>query len=71
MTTYRNPVHRRHDPMYGPEFYQTDAKPVTYKGHLIYHRTELVWDVVLDGVCLTNRAGPNGARRFIDELVAV
>lgn len=27
------------------------------------------WDVVKDGICLTMRAGENGARRAIDELL--
>ena len=38
-----------------------------YDGFLIYHRTPLVWDVVKDGACITQRAGPKGCRQFIDE----
>lgn len=55
--------------MYGPVMYSTEVKPKEYKGHLIYERIAgSVWDVVKDGVCLTQRAGPNGARQYIDGL---
>jgi len=69
-TAYRNPWHNPQLPMYGPAMYQTDAKPVKYKGYLIYERIDgTVWDVVLDGVCLTQRAGPRGARQYIDDRI--
>ena len=50
--------------MYGP--------PKEYKGYLIYHRIRSTskggdcYDVVKAGVCLTQLAGPNGARKAID-----
>jgi len=66
--TYKNPWHNPHTGMYGPPIYQTDARPVKYKGFLIYERIDgHVWDVVLDGVCVTQRAGPRGAREYIDD----
>lgn len=69
MTRYRNPWHKPGKPEYGPAVYETDARKVDYKGFSIYQRIEgHVWDVVKDGVCVTQMAGPNGARSFIDEL---
>lgn len=69
MTNYINPLHHHGNSMYGPNQYSTDAKPKSYKGYLIYERIEGVcFDVVLNGTCVTQRAGINGARRAIDEL---
>lgn len=60
---YRNPWHKKNGSQ-GPEFFQTDAKPFEHAGCLIYERIPgVVWDVVRDGVCLTQRAGRNGAKR--------
>jgi hypothetical protein len=60
--TYRNPWHKSNGSQ-GPVFYETDAKPSEHAGCLIYERIKgVVWDVVRDGVCLTQRAGPRGAR---------
>lgn len=70
MTRYANPWHKPGKPEYGPAEYETDAGPVTYGGHLIFHRLPLCWDVVKDGACVTQMAGPNGARRAIDRLNA-
>ncbi|SDF83107.1 hypothetical protein [Thalassobaculum litoreum] len=67
MANYRNPFHKPHDSSYGPAIYETDATPEEYGGYLIYRRLPNCWDVVKDGVCITQRAGPNGARRAIDE----
>lgn len=69
MTAYRNPWHKPGKPEYGPAMYETDVKPESYRDHLIYHRVGAVWDVVQNGVCITQMAGPNGARRAIDRLV--
>ncbi len=66
MTTYRNTWHKPKDAKYGPEFYETSARPVEYRGFLIYHRQETVYDIVVEGVCVGQYAGPNGARRAID-----
>ncbi len=72
MATYRNQSYSPGNPMYGPEFYETGAKPQEYRGHLIYNRIQGdpgrgVWDVVLDGQCVGQLAGPRGARDWIDE----
>jgi len=70
MASYRNPWHNSQRPEYGPAFYTTEAKPEEYRGYLIYQRIYgHVWDVVKDGVCITQMAGPNGARQAIDKLL--
>lgn len=66
MTTYKNPWHKPGKPEYGPINYETNVLPTEYNGHLIYHRLNSVWDVVKNGVCITQRAGFNGAKRYID-----
>lgn len=49
--------------MYGPPMYETSIKPVKHAGCLIYERIQgHVWDVVRNGVCLSQRAGLGGAR---------
>lgn len=69
MTTYTNPWHKLGRD-YGPAEYSTNAKPESYRGHLIYQRiTGHVWDVVKDGVCVTQLAGPRGAREAIDRIL--
>ena len=46
---------------------QTDAKPIEYKGYLIYERIKGVcFDIVKNGVCVCMRAGINGAKSAID-----
>lgn len=70
-TSYRNPWHRPDAPMYGPARYETTARPVEYRGHLIFERIRgTCWDVVKDGACITQRAGINGARSAVDALAA-
>lgn len=66
--TYTNPWHKPGKPEYGPAVYETDAAPTEHCGHLVYHRQAQVWDVVKGGACVTQRAGPNGARRAIDAI---
>lgn len=66
---YRNSWHQPHGKGFGPEFYETDVEPVEHAGCLIYERIKgQVWDVVLDGVCRTQRAGPNGAREAAERI---
>jgi hypothetical protein len=67
---YGNPWHRPEKPEYGPMFYETDVEPELYRGYAIYRRLTCCWDVVKDGVCVTQLAGPNGARRAIDARIA-
>lgn len=72
MTTYRNTWFQPNCKDYGPAEYQTEAKPVAYRGYLIYERIQFhVWDVVKDGACVKQMAGPRGARWAIDALLDV
>jgi hypothetical protein len=65
MTRYRNPWFNPRDRHYGPAFYETDATPSECNGFLIYERVKgHVFDVVKDGACVTQMAGPNGARSW-------
>lgn len=75
MTTYRNPWHKAGGD-YGPSFYETEVTPREYRGYLIYNRIDGygvsgrgVWDVVKNGVCVAQHAGPRGARERIDSMV--
>jgi hypothetical protein len=62
VATYKNPWHNPYDIQYGPAMYETDVKPFEHSGRLIYERIKgHVWDVVLDGVCQSQRAGKRGA----------
>jgi hypothetical protein len=67
---YRNPWHKPGKPEYGPAVYS--AYPgdtgTAYRGFLIYHRGAC-YDVVKDGACVTQLAGPRGARDAIDRLI--
>jgi hypothetical protein len=70
MTTYTNPWHKPLNSMYGPAEYETSAHPSEYRGFLVYERISgHCWDVVQHGACITQRAGPNGAKRAIDQLL--
>lgn len=62
MATYKNPWHKAGEvDTYGPEFYQTDVKPMKVGPYLVYQRLKGVcWDWVKDGVCITQRAGFDG-----------
>lgn len=67
MTTYKNSFPT------GPREYSTDKKPESYNGFLIYPRFEegvngTVYDIVQDGVCISQSAGPNRARKAIDSF---
>jgi hypothetical protein len=69
-TTYKNPWHKPGKPEYGPAEFRTDARPVAYRGYLIYERIiDHCWDQVLNGVCRGQNAGPRGARQHIDEML--
>lgn len=61
--TWHNPNNRN-----SKEFFDTDAKPVYYKGYNIFRRLPECYDIVKDGVCIHQRAGLNGAKRTIDRL---
>lgn len=50
----------------------TGGRPEEYKGYMIYPRWDrfaLCYDIVKDGVCVSQYAGPNGARGAIDNLI--
>jgi len=66
MAEYRNPWHKPGKPEYGPAMYVTNVEPTHYGGFRIYHRLGNVWDVVKDGECVAQLAGPNGAKSWID-----
>lgn len=53
----------------GERVFKTDVKPTEYRGFLIYQRIPKSFEVVKDGVCLTQRAGLSGAKRAIDNLL--
>jgi len=75
-TRYKNPWHIdkpyklsedgwRNSGNQGPEFYETDSPAMEYAGCLIYARQEFgytIFDVVLNGICVAQRAGINGAK---------
>lgn len=66
---YKNPWHKPEDRYSGPRLYECQYAPKEYKGYLIFERIYgTCWDVVKDGVCVTQRAGQNGARQYIDKL---
>lgn len=68
MHTYTNPFHNKHYTGSKPEIL-TSVEPKEYAGYLIFKINDQHYDVVKDGVLITQRAGANGARRFIDERV--
>ena len=75
MATYRNPWHNAKNNTYGPAVYETSAEPVQYGGYQLYMRVQgrpgaCGVDVVREGVCVTQMAGMNGARRSVDRLNA-
>ena len=54
---------------YGKGYRETNATPKEYKGHLIYHAISS-YDIVKDGLCIAQYAGPRGAREAIDKIIA-
>ena len=67
--TYINPFHNLNYQSSAPVF-TTTAKPKEYRGFLIYERINgSSFEVVQDGVCITQRAGMNGAKSAIDNLL--
>lgn len=71
MAKYRNSFFKGgYQIEYGPEIYETDAKPADYRGHQIFRRLPSCFDIVRDGSCISQCAGLNGAIRRIDTLLA-
>jgi hypothetical protein len=65
---------RYKNPFYSPKYdnskpiIQTDAKPIGYKGYLIYERIKgICFDIVKDGACVGMYAGINGAKEAVDK----
>jgi len=79
-TTYKNSFYMRHGIdgigrkfTHGPEFYESDSVPVEYAGLLIYQRQEYgypIFDVVQNGICVTQRAGLNGAKQAAEVIAS-
>ena len=73
MTKYKNKWYDKHQISMGnivnPKYFETEAEPEEYRGYLIYHRFPEIWDVVKNGVCVGQNAGPNGAKMKIDKLM--
>lgn len=68
MATYKNPWWSPNS--LSPRYYETDVAPVEYRGYLIYRRLKDCFDVVKDGMCVSQFAGINGAKRRVDNIVA-
>lgn len=66
---YKNSFYSKTTPESKPVLF-TDAKPVEYKGFLIYERIKgHCFDIVKNGVCVGMRAGINGAKKYIDYAI--
>lgn len=68
MHTYRNPFHSANYTGSEPVI-TTDVTPQEYREHLIFKIHSARYDVVKDGVMVTQAAGPSGARHLVDELI--
>ncbi len=68
MHAYRNPFHNANYTGSKPVI-ETGARPKEYRGYQIFKIHDQNYDVVKDGVLVTQRAGPNGARQFVDDQV--
>lgn len=67
--TYRNPWHKRGPHSDSEPTFTANAAPIEYRGFLIYQRIPRSYEVVKDGVCLTQRAELSGAKWAIDNLL--
>lgn len=66
---YGNPWHKPGRQEYGPATYETAAAPVAHACAQIFERVPgRVWDVVVGGVCVTQRAGLRGAKQAAEAL---
>ena len=76
---YKNPWYKAKERNpYSPEYFRYNSGSgdgiEEYKGFTIYARWDrfaLCYDIVKDDICISQMAGPNGARRKIDELTAI
>jgi len=65
----RNNIHSR-------QYFETDAKPIKYKDYLIIPRINYgagyngnCFDILKDGKLISQYAGINGAKRFVDSII--
>ena len=67
---YKNPWWRKdRQRSYGPEFYVASDGPIhTYREVSIYTRFSS-YDYVIDGVCITQRAGISKYKEVIDDIL--
>lgn len=65
--TYQNPWHNQDD-RYSRPLFECEKRPTEYKGYKIYHRIKDCFDIVKDGVCISQMAGLNGAKKAIDKI---
>lgn len=69
MHTYKNPFYSAN--LLGSEpVITTDVAPQEYRDHLIFKIHSARYDVVKDGVMVTQAAAPSGARRLVDGLIS-
>lgn len=69
---YKNSWHKANS-IATQEYFETDSVPVEYNGYLIYERMDTgysVFDIVLDGVCVSQCNGLNGAKKEIDRRIS-
>lgn len=69
MHTYTNPFYSPHYQGSKPVI-TTSVKPDEYRGYLIFRIHKEHYDVVKDGVLVSQMAGPNGARMAVDALLS-
>jgi hypothetical protein len=61
-TRYKNPWHNPKEPQLGPEYFETNVKPVAHAGALIYRYPGGQCDVVKAGTCIAQRSRIEGAK---------
>lgn len=55
-----------------PPVYSTNVTPTEYKGYLIFERIpKTCFDVVKEGVCISQCMGLNGAKRRIEQFLSL
>jgi hypothetical protein len=69
ITSYKNPWYEPGG-KYGPPVYTCEKRPmITYRGVQIFKVWERRYDVVMNGVCITQRAGASNPRQLIDNIL--
>lgn len=57
------------DPVSNPEYFESYAQPIDYRGFQIVRRFPKSHELVKDGVCLTQRAGGGALKSLVDALL--